>query len=218
MTRVGRLFKAFVPCLVFGVVWLTAHLLDGSRTLDPNELFNAAQGWLGVLALLLLVSPSAPPRALLASAAVVPLLLVYAEAQRLGTWAGVAAGAQWLTFVVLGHGLGTLSSSGEPAPLKKPVAAAVPVAGLALSAWALSSVPRWAPIGSVTVLVGFALGLVGPSLAPERRRAVALNGVLAPLCLFASLFMLEPAAPMRGRLFACGLAFGFGWLEGRRAR
>ncbi len=216
MNRLSALFKATVPFVIFGTVWLTAHLLDGSRTLDANEVFNASQGWLAVLSLILLVNAKQLPTPLQASAALVPLTLVYAEAQRLGTWAGVAAGAQWLAFASLGHGLGALASSDEPKPLKR-AKLALPVAAAALAAWSLSGLSPWAPIGSAMVFAGTALGVAAPSFTPERRRALTLHGLLAPLCLFLALFLITPVTPMRGRLFACGLAFGFGWLEGRRS-
>jgi len=208
-----KLLKAFIPFAAFAAVWLTAHVLDGSRTLDATELFNASEAWLAVLAVLLLQGRA--PSRLLATAAIAPLALVWSEAQRTGTWSAVAAGAQWLAFASLGHGMGELSSQEPREPLQRRTVA-IPVAAAALALWSLKAQPDWAPIGTAMVFIGFALGVAAPSLAPERRRSLTLHGLVAPLSLFLALFLLTPVAQMRGRIFACGLAFGFGWLEGRK--
>jgi hypothetical protein len=213
VTRLPGLFKAFAGCAVFGAVWLTAHLLEGSRSFDAREAFNVTQAWLAFVALQLLLSSA--PRWMLASAAAVPIALVFAQAQQQGTWVGVAAGAQWLAFAALGDGAGAMGAAETPPRAPRSMWAA-PVVGLVLEAWALQAQPRWAPVGAAMVALGLAGSVVAPTLSAERRAAFSLRGAFGPLLLFLTLFLLAVVTPGRGRLFACGLAYAFGWLEGRK--
>src|SRR5581483_6079074 len=107
-------------------------------------------------------------------------------------------------------------SATETPPQPPRLLLAAPVAGLLLELWALQALPRWAPIGAAMVALGLAASVAAPALVPERRAAVSLRGTLAPLLLFLALFLLAVVTPGRGRVLACGLAYAFGWLEGRK--
>ena len=217
MRHLGPRAAMALGVLVFAGAWLVGHLLQGSSHLDAQEAFNAAQAWVAMLTVLCLVGAAPPPGPVRATAALAPFALMYVEAQALGLWVGVPTGAQWLVLAFLGQGLGALESDAPAKPEPSLARAAVAwVVGVGLTAFVLKDMPQYRWAGAAAVGLGLALFLTAPNVAPAARRSLRLAGLLAPLALSVSLFMLPLATPIRARLVACTLAFVFGWAEARR--